>query len=457
MAGRFILDLDGEAPEAERRSRFYYRPFGAARELFDCRAAEVLLEGPKDTGKTRACLTYVLTIASRYPGSRGLICRKSRASLTQSIQVTLERKVVPPRKLHFHGTRQEYQLTNGSVMVLGGLNDPDSVDRVQSSEYDWIYVPEATEMSKIDIEMLSGLLRNGTTPYSQLVMDCNPRQPTHHLNVRCSEGKTQRLRARHTDNPSITPERLARLEAMTGVRRKRLYEGIWAAAEGMVYDAYDPAVHVVPQREIPKGWRWYWAVDFGFVNPFVWQSWAEAPDGDLVMVREIYKTRTLVEDHAAAILDASANDPRPDAIVCDHDAEDRATLERHLGMRTVPAFKAVKPGIEAVASRMQSKVGRPPRLRFMADALVTRDVSLDEPDEGPARPAATIEEIESYVWNGTKDQPVKSDDHGCDAMRYLVAYIDKIHLSNTGAAVPDTPDARRANTSFTGNIMEIEL
>jgi hypothetical protein len=45
---------------------------------------------------------------------------------------------------------------------------------------------------------------------------------------------------------------------------------------------------------------------------------------------------------------------------------------------------------------------------------------------------STTEEIEGYVWNtdGGKrkgEEPVKDNDHGCDAMRYLVMHFDHPH------------------------------
>jgi len=40
-----------------------------------------------------------------------------------------------------------------------------------------------------------------------------------------------------------------------------------------------------------------------------------------------------------------------------------------------------------------------------------------------------VEEIPGYIWSRSrdgreKDQPVKDDDHGMDAMRYMVAHRD---------------------------------
>ena len=168
-------------------------------------------------------------------------------------------------------------------------------------------------------------------------------------------------------------------------------------------------------------------MDFGYTNPFVWAAWAQDPDGRLYRYREIYRTKTLVEDHARKILEVTKDEPKPRAILCDHDAEDRATLERHLKMRTTAAYKAVSPGIQAVEARLRKAGDGRPRIFYLRDSLVQVDPALAEAH----RPTCTEEEFESYVWdqsNGRNrgEEPVKEHDHGCDMTRYLVAHVDSI-------------------------------
>jgi phage terminase large subunit len=201
-----------------------------------------------------------------------------------------------------------------------------------------------------------------------------------------------------------------------------------AAAEGAVYEeSWDRALHLIDSRVIPAEWPRYWVVDFGYTNPFVWQAWAQDRDGRLYRYREIYHTRTLVEDHAKQILKLTEGEPKPRAIICDHDAEDRATLEKHLGQQTVGAYKAVSAGIQAVASRLRKAGDGKPRLLFLRDSLVSVDRKL----AGAHKPTCTEEEFESYVWDQSSgrrkgEEPIKEDDHGMDAVRYLVAHVDDI-------------------------------
>ena len=175
---------------------------------------------------------------------------------------------------------------------------------------------------------------------------------------------------------------------------------------------------------VPRDWTRYWSIDFGFTNPFVWQAWAEDGDGRLYLYKEIYKAQVLVEDHARLILDLTAGEPQPRAIICDHDAEGRATLERHLGMATQPAHKRVTEGLQAVDARLRRAGDGKPKLFLLRDSLVERDWRLEE----AKKPCRTEEEMDSYVWRetraGFKEEPLRQDDHGNDALRYMVAYLD---------------------------------
>jgi PBSX family phage terminase large subunit len=415
-------------PKIEQRP---YQPYGAALKLFYCQDSEVILDGAAGTGKSRAVLEKVHFCLNKYKGARALLARKTRASLTQTAMVTFEQHVLPVGSpVRFNTSAQEYRYPNGSILAVAGLDKP---EKIMSSEFDMIAIPEATETTENDIDMLTTRLRNGVMPYQQLVGDCNPQSPKHFLKGREKRGVMKMFHSKHEDNPvlfdqetgKITPRGaayLAKLDNLTGVRYLRLRKGLWVQAEGIVYENYNPEIHIIDRFDIPKDWRRFWSVDFGYVNPFVWQDWALSPDNVLYLVKQIYKTKRLVEDHAKDILRETKGEPKPEKIICDHDAEDRATLERHLGMKTVPAYKDVSPGIQAVESRYKVGGNGKAGIYLLRDSLVEVDKELEE----SKKPLCLEDENESYVWDdkSTKEKPVKENDHGEDAKRYVVAEID---------------------------------
>lgn len=418
------------------------------------------MSGPAGTGKSRACLEKVHLCAEKYAGMRGLIVRQTRKSLTQTALKTYEQHVRPDRASKFDTTAQSYKYPNGSELVVGGLDKP---EKIMSSEYDLIYLQEATD-SKVDAwEALTTRLRNGVMPYQQLLADCNPNAPSHWLKQRADKGATHMFPSLHEDNPLLFDQEtgeltifgasyIATLDALTGVRKDRLRYGRWAAAEGAIYEHFRAGTHVIPSRPVPRDWNRYWTIDFGYTNPFVWQDWARSPDGTLYLVKEIYRTQRLVQDHARDICQAigavllgegrvvwTDAEPKPRAIICDHDAEDRATLERWLGLRTVAAQKSVSPGIQVVSARLRLQPPHnAPRLYIFDDALEEIDESL----LARSKPFCTAQEFDSYVWdrsNGRKqgEEPVKEDDHGMDALRYQVAHHDFKDKHSANIIPPD--------------------
>lgn len=434
-----------------------YEPRGACRDLFLNREPEVLVAGPAGTGKSMACLWRLHAACMRTEGLRCLVVRKTMKSLSATTLVTFRERVakgslgsghIPATGClaYFGGSMSEpaaYRYWNGSTIVVGGMDNP---TKIMSGEYDLIFVDEATELTVDDWEHLTTRLRHGVLPWQQLLAACNPAQPTHWLKRRADLGALTMLESRHEDNPTLfdasgemTPEGrryvLGVLDRLTGVRHLRLRRGIWAAAEGVIYEEFDPAVHLVDPFEIPDGWTRWWTVDFGHTNPMVVQCWAEDGDGRLYLYREFYRTKTLVEDAARIMLkevteDGTPNgrwlEPRPRAIICDHDAEGRATLERHLGMRTAPANKTVTAGIQAAQARIRPATDGRPRLFIVRDCLMSRDPELDAHEQ----PQGLAEELPGYVWappvagRPPKEDPLKELDHSCDAMRYMVAERD---------------------------------
>lgn len=422
-----------------------YTPRGSARDVFTHREPEVVISGPAGTGKSRACLEKLHAVCLATPDVRALIVRKTMASLGSTGLVTFRTHVIAESEQAGHVTYYggsaaepvQFRYINGSRVVVGGM---DKATKIMSSEYDLIFVQEATELTEDDWEALTTRLRNNQISFQQLLADCNPSTPTHWLKQRADNGTTLMLHADHRDNPVLFDDQgqltdvgtdyMSKLDNLTGVRKERLRYGRWVAAEGLIYDDFDPNIHLVNKPwEPPAGWDRYWSVDFGYNNPFVCQFWAIDGDGRAYLYREVYRTHRTIDEHARDLLvlynklNCRGREPKPQAIICDHDAGERAIFERELGMATTLAKKDVVSGIQAVQARLRPSGDGLPRLFLVRNARLERDESL----AGQGKPTSTAEEIPGYVWDtsrGVREQPVKADDHGCDAMRYLVAHLD---------------------------------
>lgn len=485
-----------------------YRPFGGMESAFYDNRVIVGLSGPAGTGKSRCWLEKLHLICEMFPGARCLIVRKTRESLSEAALFTYETMVLPQGHPLLDGARrshrQHYLYPNGSEIVVAGLDKP---QKLMSTEFDFIYIQEAIECEKDDVEILISRLRNNIVPFQQLVFDCNPDKPGHWIRQESLSGMFPLHATWHEDNPTLWEEAppevqifiaraldedpdtdlgtlgetwpveaqdgrrgrwtvegtayRARLDMATGARYKRLRLGLWVSAEGAIYEEHwktdGPQSNLVDHFDPPIHWRRAWSIDFGFTAPFVLQKWAFDPDGRGFMYEEIYYTKRLVSEHAVQALESSGweyipgygpraihgvqQDPLPDYVICDVDAEGRATFEDSTGLHCIGAYKVgpggIDPGLQAVQQRMLPARDGRPRLFVMRGALIERDPTLKDQH----KPQCTAEEIDGYIWDtsGSKkkgERPLQKDDHGCDCMRQIVTHEDNIVGDLSAGDVP---------------------
>lgn len=340
-----------------------------------------------------------------------------------------KKNMLAPDVRIFGGEHPEfYEWPTGTRVFVCGMDRP---GKVLSGQLDFIYVNQAEELDLADWETLSTRTtgRAGVIVPGLLFGDCNPSQANHWILERTKAGALRMLESRHEDNPSLYAAdgrlteqgipRMAALDMLTGVRFLRLRKGQWVNAEGAIFD-FNPAVHMLNELpfDLDKARRRFRVVDFGFSHPFCCGWFAMDDDGRLYLYRQIYMTGRTVKTHSA---DIKRYSERIETTVCDHDAEDQATL-RENGIDTVAAQKAVTVGIEKVQERLKvAKDGRP-RLYIIRGSLIEADETLVR----NKRPLRVEDEFGNYRWKdkSRKDEPVKEDDHGMDMIRYGVMYVD---------------------------------
>jgi phage terminase large subunit len=400
-----------------------YQPHGAALELFRSRRREVLLSGPAGTGKSRACLEKLNLIAMQKP-IRAAIVRKTRKSLTQSAMATLENKVLPrPNQVRFHEGDQEYRYPSGARIMVAGLDDP---EKIGSTEFDVVYVQEATELDEDDWAMLLRGLRNGVLSYRQIVADCNPSSPDHWLKQRCNAGECELLESTHEDNPMLYQqdgwtdfgkEYIATLDSLTGFLYQRLRLGQWVAAEGMYFTEWDPSLHVCPRFEIPPEWPRWLAVDYGFAVPFCCLWFAREPETRRIFVyRELYAAGLRDEQQAQAIV-AHSGQERLNLRILDPSMFNLRTEQQRPSIAAVywaHGVKPVHPGMNsrkqgwAIVRRALAHDSGPPRLQILNGCAPNLTRTLPSMVVDPLDP----EDLADTV-RGTK-----TEDHAPDAFRY---------------------------------------
>lgn len=384
-----------------------YWPRGASADLFRHHEPEVVISGPAGTGKTYGWLWRLHLAALKYPGMRGIMLRKVSEDLTASALVTYQERVLGSGSFGvrpFGGSKIEpagFQYPNGSKLMFGGL---DKANKVMSREYDLVYVNEITEITEEDHENLTTRARWGVMPYQQVGGDCNPQGPGHWLFKRHVAGKLTMLFSEHKDNPSLwdverntwTEQGIAyinRLSSLSGFRRERLLEGKWTAAEGAVYPMFDRLTQV---REVDtEGWAQAHSMDVGTRNPTVILT-ARYSGDRLHIQRQLHQAGMSSDQITDAAVNAWSGES--EFMVIDPSAAGLIQTLQNRGIRARQAINDVLIGISRVASVLP---------------YLTIDPSCED----------LIDEMESYKYpdgkRGNSDVPVKDNDHGPDALRYL--------------------------------------
>ncbi len=383
-----------------------YTPHGGAEAFIYCHDPEVIIHGPAETGKTLAACWLLHITAAKYPGAQLAIIRKTQKSVYGSVLQTWDRVIKGAPVEPYGGEKPEkYNYANGSVTWVGGM---DNSDKILSSERDIIYVNQAEELTLNDWEMLTTRVtgRGAVIPYPRLIGDANPGGRLHWIRQR--KGLTL-IQSWHKDNPTLytadgqlteqgkrTMERLGNL---TGVRRKRLLEGIWATSEGAVYDMFNYTDHVM-ERDPETMNYWYLAIDEGYTNPAVILLVGVDGDRRWHIFREFYERGKL---QSAVVQTACEWYREKGCLMAAVDAAAAGLIAdlKNNGINAVAAKGRVLDGIQAVQNRLKIAGDGRPRL--------TVDPSC----------VNTINEFESYVWKPEKDEPIKENDHAMDAIKYL--------------------------------------
>lgn len=385
---------------------------------------EVLYSGAFGAGKTRAICLRIAMRAS-IVGAREGLCRKTVVALKRSTLKTLLEPdgllppILPRGSYEYRKIDGEINIFGGGTIMLFGLED---AGRIASMNLSGVAVDECTELIKQDWDMLRGRIRLKLPNLpNQLYGACNPSTPQHFLAKRfglaggykCAPN-CEAITTSSRDNWFLPKDYIEDLETMTGVARKRYFEGLWAGSEGLVYDMWLEEKFIVD--EVPDSFdRLIVGMDYGYNNPSVLLL-AGIKDERMFIIQEWHERQKLEEEIVGTALSWKEEYPMIECFVVDPSCAGLRASMRNVGLDVVLANNAVFSGIQTVASRLTNGDDGKPKL------VVHRDCSN------------LIREFGSYEWmsnqdGSSKDVPKKQHDHCLDSLRYLATYCYNQRLS----------------------------
>jgi hypothetical protein len=207
------------------------------------------------------------------------------------------------------------------------------------------------------------------------------------------------------------------------------YRGRFTRPAGLIYDCFDPAVHVMPGKDfqVPPGWPIYVGVDFGapnFAAVFFcevmepWTAWGSETSSWRKLNKPQYvafaeyrpdESKT-VAAHVRAMRAIAGRNPD----LCVGGAKSEGQWRSEAAAAGWPINAPDQPDVEIGIDRMRALLAdHPPRLRVMdtCPRLLEEIVRYSRPVDDSGTPLEGIEDADEF--------------HGLDSSRYLCSWLGR--------------------------------
>lgn len=257
--------------------------------------------GARGGGKSWAVRFKAVLLALNYAGITILVLRKTYPELLQNHILPLSAMLKDIAR--YKETDKTFYFPNGSRIIFGYCDTDKDVKRYQGTEYDVIFMDEATHFSEYVFACLKACIRGTNGLPKRFYLTCNPGDVGHEWVKRLFINRDFRagekpedytfIKATVYDNVNLLeadPEYVAQLESLPPDLRKAWLEGSWDLFAGQFFPEWNPDVHVIEPIMIPKHWRKYVAMDYGQdMLAAYWVAMDEQGNG--YVYRELYEGR----------------------------------------------------------------------------------------------------------------------------------------------------------------------
>lgn len=399
----------------------------------------VLYAGGIGSGKTLIGCITMLTLAVLYPGDY-LICRQFFPELKiTTLKTFLE---ICPKELI-----AEYRVADGIVkiksvdgrisnVIFRQLEEP---DKLRSLNLSGFYIDESSQVSEAAFLLLQGRLRGNGVRKGFCTTNPNGHDWQYNWFVKQDHFKTVEAKQRYklikapsTENVHLPDGYVqSMMESWSEDRIQREIFGSFDAFEGQVYHEFRRDVHVIKPFVIPDTWTKIIGADHGYRNPaaFLWA--AIDYDDNVYVYREFYQREWLIEEivkgrpkeNLPGVLSLCGKE-KIDGIHIDPSTRNRRgsnglsdwdAYNDNLpgGLPLIAAQNDKTSGIDRVKSflKINPRTNKPRLFVFDSCSNLLEEMSKYRYAETPQQRQGKVAE---------KEEPMKVDDHACDALRYLI-------------------------------------
>ncbi|MDN5871677.1 MAG: terminase family protein [Nitrococcus sp.] len=435
--------------------------------LMVCPVHEICFGGARGGGKSDGMLGHWLAHqAEAGKHANGILIRRTYPELDEVI--SRSRELYEPAGAHWIRSRHEWIFPNRARLALRHLDSLDDVSRYIGHSYTWICWEELTHWPDLAAyDRLRASLRTAHSVPTWLLSTCNPGGVGHNAvkerfitpgrpleKIDDAHGERIFIPAKVSDNKVLLehdPDYLSRLKQSGPAWLVQAWlEGEWDIAAGAYLEGiWQRERHVVTPFEIPSYWNRWRAMDWGYSAPYAIAWYAQAPDGRIVMYRELYGwggkanvgTRETAAQVAKKVLSAEEFERAhglefrrnpADSSIFDKTGTETSIAEdfRAAGVRWEPAKKGPGSrvnGAHEVVSRL-SQGGKHP------------DFSVFSTCKHFIRTVPTLARSEKVP----DDVDTEAEDHMWDQLRYsLMAIRARAHTPPEARTAPAQPAIRQ--------------
>jgi phage terminase large subunit len=368
--------------------------------------------GAIGTGKSTSLIVKALAHSQETPGNLGVIVRKNFTDLRDSTIKDFETYT----GFRVSEQKKECVLPNGSVIlfrhgdelpVLKNLN-LGFFGMEQAEEF-----PDATAWHFLQMRLRRKCAhRNGffvaNTNGHNWIYDLFKKNgpPKNHLLIEATTLEhADILPADYIENLKLTmPKKLYNRYVMNS----------WEEAEGLVYDEYLEARHVIDPFQIPETWERGFGLDHGFRNPTAVLWYAIDHDENVYIIDEHYEKEKPISEHAQAIKERGLYDGIADPSIFAQNQQKQGKVYS-IADEYLDCGITLRP---AVRSKEEASIARVNEF-FKADRLKIFKNCVN-----------TKHEVENWKWKAVRptlqnanlpEEPEDKNNHAADVIKYVIA------------------------------------